>query len=82
MGRKQERGRNRKERRKNEGRTSPGESETIVEGAEGGKVNWWSRGRRDTVKKKCGNSEVKVMVDTIMSCLIPSMVPNPGVSPC
>lgn len=35
MDRKQERGRNRKERRKNEGRTSHGESETIVEEAEG-----------------------------------------------
>lgn len=52
MDRKQERGRNRKERRKNEGRRSHGESEAIVEEAEGGKVNWWSRGRRDTVQKK------------------------------
>lgn len=31
---------------------------------------------------KMSDSEVKVMVDTIMSCLIPSMVPNPGFSPC
>lgn len=59
-----------------------GESETIVEEAKGGKVNWWLRGKGDTVqKKKVGNSEVKVMVDTIMSCLVISMVPNPGFSP-